>query len=113
MMSELSANKRIGQLWYNYGMEGGNMPVILPINKLKNTSEISETVHNSNEPVFITKNGYGDMVMMSNELYSEMMNKLKKLQTIKDLWESEKQFENGEYEDAFESLEKLRKKHGL
>lgn len=40
------------------------MPQIIPIKDLKDTSKISEMCRNSNEPVFITKNGYGDMVMM-------------------------------------------------
>ena len=41
------------------------MPQIIPIRDLKNTSQISEICHSSNEPVFVTKNGYGDMVIMS------------------------------------------------
>ena len=45
------------------------MPQIIPIRDLKNTSEISAMCHSSNEPVFITKNGYGDMVIMSIEAY--------------------------------------------
>ena len=48
------------------------MPQIIPIRDLKNTSEISAMCHSSNEPVFITKNGYGDMVVMSMEAYEKM-----------------------------------------
>lgn len=51
------------------------MPQIIPIKDLKKTSEISEMCHNTNEPVFITKNGYGDMVIMSMEAYEETMKK--------------------------------------
>ena len=39
------------------------MPQIIPIRDLKNTSQISQKCHSVNEPIFITKNGYGDMVM--------------------------------------------------
>ena len=39
------------------------MPQIIPIKELKNTSEISEKVHASEEPIFVTRNGYGDMVI--------------------------------------------------
>ena len=39
------------------------MPQIIPIKDLKNTSDISDLCHTSQEPVFITKNGYGDMVI--------------------------------------------------
>lgn len=45
------------------------MPQIIPIKDLKNTSNISEMCHSIDEPVFITKNGYGDMVIMSMETY--------------------------------------------
>ena len=38
---------------------------IIPIRDLKNTSEISNLCHQSDDPVFITKNGYGDMVLMT------------------------------------------------
>ena len=42
------------------------MPQIIPIKDLKNTSNISEMCHSIDEPVFITKNGYGDMVINGN-----------------------------------------------
>ena len=48
------------------------MPQIIPIRDLKNTAEISEMCRRSNEPVFVTKNGYGDMVIMSMETYEKM-----------------------------------------
>lgn len=40
------------------------MPQIIPIRDLKNTSKISQMCQASDEPIFITKNGYGDMVIM-------------------------------------------------
>ena len=49
------------------------MPIIKPISDLRNkTSHISDLVHKSHEPVFITKNGEGDMVLMSLAKYGEM-----------------------------------------
>ena len=45
------------------------MPTIVPIRDLRNTSEISEMAHKMQEPIFITKNGYSDLVVMSAELY--------------------------------------------
>jgi len=50
------------------------MSQIIPIRDLKNTTTVSELCHNSNEPIFITKNGYGDMVIMSNEYYDKYVN---------------------------------------
>lgn len=45
------------------------MPLIMPIRDLRKTSEISSIAHKSQEPIFITKNGYSDLVVMSAELY--------------------------------------------
>ena len=45
------------------------MPMIMPIRDLRNTSEISELAHKNNEPIFIIKNGYSDLVVMSAEFY--------------------------------------------
>lgn len=49
------------------------MPQIRPITDLRNTTEISWLCHARREPLFITKNGYGDLVVMSIETYEEMM----------------------------------------
>ncbi len=46
------------------------MPNIRPISDLRNNAnDISEICHQTREPVFITKNGVGDMVVMSVEAY--------------------------------------------
>jgi prevent-host-death family protein len=46
------------------------MPQIRPVSDLRNNfTEISRIVHESREPVFLTKNGFGDMVVMSIEQY--------------------------------------------
>lgn len=53
------------------------MPVIKPISDLRNkANEISELAHKSNEPIFITKNGEGDMVVMSMAQYSRLQLKI-------------------------------------
>jgi prevent-host-death family protein len=53
------------------------MPTIRPISDLRNKSnEISKFLHSSGEPIFITKNGEGDMVVMSIAHYSQMQKKL-------------------------------------
>ena len=49
------------------------MPQIIPITDLRNTNEISELCHAKSEPVFITKNGYGDLVVMSIETYERLL----------------------------------------
>ena len=54
------------------------MPQIRPITDLRNTTEISSLCHASREPLFITKNGYGDLVVMSMEAYEhqQIMNEV-------------------------------------
>ena len=86
------------------------MPQIIPIKDLKKTSEISEMCHNTNEPVFITKNGYGDMVIMSMEVYEETM---KKLDIYRNIEISEEQVKNGQVKDSKKSLENMRAKYEL
>ena len=49
------------------------MPQIRPITDLRNTNEISEICNAKKEPVFITKNGYGDLVIMSIATYESML----------------------------------------
>ena len=49
------------------------MPIIRPISDLvTNLSEITKAVHETNEPVFLTNNGYGDMVVMNMDIWEEM-----------------------------------------
>lgn len=48
------------------------MPIIRPISDLRNNfNQISELCHKEREPVFITKNGQGDLVVMSMALYEQ------------------------------------------
>ena len=48
------------------------MPRIVPLRDLKNTTAISTLCHENDEPIFVTKNGYGDMVLMSMETYDAL-----------------------------------------
>lgn len=86
------------------------MPQIIPIKDLKNTSEISEMCHKSDEPIYITKKGYGDMVIMSIERYERAMRQLSMYQSIEI---SEKQLENAQVKDAKAALSEMREKYGL
>ncbi|MHB1326156.1 MAG: type II toxin-antitoxin system Phd/YefM family antitoxin [Thermoleophilia bacterium] len=53
------------------------MPIIKPISDLRNkANEISDLVHKTGEPVFITRNGEGDMVVMSMALYGQLERRL-------------------------------------
>ena len=49
------------------------MKKIRPVSDLRNNfSEISKMVHETAEPVFLTKNGFGDMVVLSMEAYENL-----------------------------------------
>lgn len=49
------------------------MAQIRPVSDLRNNfADISRIVHETSEPVFLTKNGYGDMVVMSFEAYERL-----------------------------------------
>lgn len=53
------------------------MPLIRPISDLRNkASEISDLAHQADEPIFITRNGEGDMVVMSLAHYARLQLKL-------------------------------------
>lgn len=86
------------------------MPQIIPIKDLKNTSEISDMCHKADEPIYITKNGYGDMVIMSMEIYE---NTMRQISMYRDIEISEKQIENGQIKDARNALAGVRAKYGL
>ena len=49
------------------------MPVIRPIRELQNTTEISHFAKTLNEPIFITKNGRNDLVLMNDAVYERIM----------------------------------------
>lgn len=86
------------------------MPQIIPIKELKKTSEISEMCHEADGPIYITKNGYGDMVIMSMENYEAVM---RQLAIYRDIEISEKQIENGQTKGAWSALKEMRAKYGL
>lgn len=83
------------------------MPVIMPIKDLRNTSEISDMAHRIQEPIFITKNGYSDLVVMSSELYDKFARTNRIDQAI---YESEKELEEGgisiDLDEAFATLDR-------
>ena len=85
------------------------MATIIPIRDLKDTAKVSKMCHESEEPIYITKNGYGDMVLMSMEAYEKLASIAKTDVAIR---EAETEFaETGELLDAREALTQLRRKH--
>ncbi|MCC8124528.1 MAG: type II toxin-antitoxin system Phd/YefM family antitoxin [Akkermansia sp.] len=50
-----------------------SLPKVIPINELKNTARMTQTCKESQVPIIVTKNGYGEMVLMSIPLYEKTM----------------------------------------
>ena len=83
--------------------------MIMPIRDLRKTSEISELAHKQQEPIFITKNGYSDLVVMSAELYDKFARVNRIDQAILEV---EKEMEDGtESIDIDIAKERLDKKY--
>jgi len=86
------------------------VPQIIPIKDLKNTSEVSILCHEMEEPVFVTKNGYGDLVIMSMETYEKTI-------YIQDIYakleQAEREIAEGRTSSAVQSLQALRLKYGI
>lgn len=86
------------------------MMQIRPIKDLRNTTEISKLCEESKDPIYITKNGYGHLVVMSMDTYK---NKLAKADLYEKLAEAENQINAGEeLLDADLVFERLKDKYG-
>ena len=81
---------------------------IIPIRDMRDTNALSERCRNSREPIFITKNGYGDMVVMSMETYERSIGKL---ELYKELMIGLKEMEAGEGVDGKQVLAALRERY--
>ncbi|WP_313233202.1 prevent-host-death protein [Tissierella praeacuta] len=83
---------------------------IRPIKDLRDTTEISKLCEESKEPIYITKNGYGHLVVMSMETYKD---KLGKANLYEKLAEAENQINNGEkLLDAGAVFQSLKDRYG-
>ncbi|MBI9100212.1 MAG: type II toxin-antitoxin system Phd/YefM family antitoxin [Spirochaetaceae bacterium] len=81
------------------------MPQIIPIKELRNTNKISRICHEKDEPIFVTKNGYGDMVLMSMETYERNMARIDLLNKIA---EGEEDLKRGDILESGSALRGLR-----
>lgn len=84
------------------------MPIIRPSSDLRNNyNEISTICHKTKKPVYIMKNGAGDLAVMSIELYEFLTNKNA---LYKELEKGIESLENGEKfseEEVYERLDKI------
>ena len=84
------------------------MPTIISGSDLRNRySEISSICHQQQEPVFITKNGQGDLALMSIELYEKLNSKL---ELYRLLGEGRTAIKEGRKQPLGEAMTELRKR---
>ena len=86
------------------------MPEIIPIRDLKDSAKISQMCSESKDPIYITKNGYGDMVIMSMRTYEE---RLGMADIYAKLAEAEEDIRAGRISDAASSLSDIRAKYNV
>lgn len=74
------------------------MPVIRPSSDLRNNyNEISAFCHQHSDPVFLTKNGVGDLVVLSIDAYEKLVGKYELYALLE---KSEQALAQGKVEDA-------------
>ena len=95
----------------NSRIKGFVMPAIRKSADLRNNyGEISEFCHNYREPVFITKNGQGDLAVMSIETYEEIMGRL---ELYKKIQIGINQIKNGETVSEEKMMKKIKQYAGI
>ena len=83
---------------------------IIPMRELKNTVEIERRCAEENGPVFVTKNGYGRLVVMDIEYYERTM---KEMEEAKLIMEGLRDVDEGRVVDGPTSLEEIGREYGL
>ena len=83
---------------------------IIPMRDLKNTVEIERRCAEENGPIFVTKNGYGRLVVMDIDYYEKTMQKMYEAKTILDGLEEVK---SGNTVDADAAISSIRSKYGI
>ena len=83
---------------------------IITLEDLRDTNKISNLCHELNEPIFITKNGNSDMVIMSIKTYEE---KLEKFEMFEAILDGLADVEEGKTKDGISSLKELKTKYDL
>ena len=85
------------------------MATIVPVTEMRDTNKFTEKCKKSDEPIFVTKNGYGDIVCMSIELYESMLEKIDVQKKINDAM---LQMKNNEVIDGKDFIKELKDTYG-
>lgn len=91
-------------------MEGVDSMQIIPMRDLKNTVEVERRCAEENGPVFVTKNGYGRLVVMDIDYYEKIMRKMDEAITILD---GLKDVKSGNTVEGDAAISNIRSKYGI
>lgn len=83
---------------------------IIPMRDLKNTVEIERLCAEEKGPVFVTKNGYGRLVVMDIEYYERTMQKMCEAQAVLEGLEDIKK---GRTIDGDTAINNVKDKYGI
>ena len=83
---------------------------IIPMRDLKNTVEVERRCAEENGPVFVTKNGYGRLVVMDIDYYEKIMRKMDEATTILD---GLKDVKSGNTLEGDTAISNIRSKYGI
>lgn len=83
---------------------------IIPMRDLKNTVEVERRCAEENGPVFVTKNGYGRLVVMDIDYYEKTMRKMDEATTILD---GLKDVKSGNTVEGDTAISNMRSKYGI
>ena len=83
---------------------------IIPMRDLKNTVEVERRCAEENGPVFVTKNGYGRLVVMDIDYYEKTMRKMDETKTILD---GLKDVKSGNTVEGDTAISNIRSKYGI
>ena len=91
-------------------IKGGMNMKIIPMRDLKNTVEVERQCKEEQGPIFVTKNGYGRLVVMDIEYYESTIQKMEEARLLIEALED---VEEGRVLDGKEALLKLKEKYGI
>lgn len=83
---------------------------IIPMRDLKDTVKVEKLCEESQAPVFITKNGYGRLVVMTIDTYENLYEQIREKILIEQGLDDVK---NGRVVDGPEAMKKIKEKYGL
>jgi PHD/YefM family antitoxin component YafN of YafNO toxin-antitoxin module len=101
----------VAELWYNIAIiQEVNVMQIIPMRDLKDTVKIEKMCVKEQGPVYVTKNGYGRLVVMDIDYYERTQ---KKLEEARLLLQGLKDVKEGKVVDGVDAMERIREKYHL